>query len=257
MGELFSIRSLVYWWGMLTATAFIKDWLKALSTVLTDGKTFTPDKVPFNLVPSLNATIDNAADYIRKAIDFKPQQIIATIGPLAIPGWALALVLGLVFIGLGVRLYLHALRSPAWYDDFLTLFVLYIILRLEGHIVGQTGLPLQDWFKALVNNQAVPFVIIIILLLSLSFAGEGLRSKRAFWRALIAAAVVALFIYPSQTASVLGRIVDGLTFLGESLTNTKDNMTFIVVWGVVGMILAIHRLMTPEAEVGGRAAARD
>ncbi len=257
MGELFSIRSLVYWWGMLTATAFVKDWLVNLGKLLTDGKTFTPDKVPFNLVPGLNAAIDSAADYIRTAISFKPDQIIATIGPLVVQGWVLAVVLGLVLIGLGVRLYLHALRSPAWYDDFLTLFVLYIILRLEGHIVGQTGLPLQGWFKALVDNQAVPFVIIIILLLSLSFAGEGLRSKRAFWRALIAAVVVALFIYPSQTASALGYVVNGLVFLGNSLTNTRDNMTFIVAWGLIGMILAIHRLTTPEAEVGGRAAARE
>jgi hypothetical protein len=150
---------------------------------------------------------------------------------------------------LGVRLYLHALRSPAWYDDFVTLFVLYIILRLEGHIVGQTGLPLQDWFKALVNNQAVPFVIIIILLLSLSFAGEGLRSKRAFWRALIAAAIVGLFVYPTQTANALGYVVNALAFFGDSL-NKPENIHFTVAWGLLGMGLAIHRLTAPEGEAG-------
>lgn len=249
MGEVFSIRSLIYWWGMLTATTFIKDWLKNLATLLTDGKTFTPDKVPFNLVPGINTTIDNVAEYVRKSIKFDPNQIVATIGPVSIPGWALALVLGLVFIGLGVRLYIHALRSAAWYDDFLTLFVLYIILRLEGHIVGQTGLPLQDWFKQLVDNKTVPFIIIIILLLFLSFAGEGIRSKRAFWRALISAALVALFIYPTETANALGYVVNGLVFFGESL-GKPENIPFTMSWGLLGLVLAIHRLTTPESEAG-------
>jgi len=233
----------------LTATAFIKDWLTNLGKLLTDGKTFTPDKVPFNMVPGLNAAIDKAAEYIRQAISFKPDQIIATIGPLPIPGWVLALVLGLVLIGLGVRLYLHALRSPAWYDDFVTLFVLYVILRLEGHIIGKTGLPLQNWFKALVDTQAVPFVIILILLFSLSFAGEGLQSKRAFWRALIAAALVSLLVYPIQTASVLGYLVNALAFFGDSL-NKPENIYFTVAWGLLGMGLAIHRLTAPEGEAG-------
>lgn len=146
-------------------------------------------------------------------------------------------------------MYIRALRSPSWFDDFFTLFILYIILRLEGHIISQTGLPLQDWFKALVDNQAISFFLILFLLLMLTFAGEGLRSKRSFWRALLAAMVVALFIYPSETASVLGSIIQALAFFGESLLK-PENLPFEIAWGVIGMILAIHRLTTPEAAVG-------
>lgn len=252
MGEVFSVRSLIYWWGALTASVFIKDWLNNLAKLLTEGKTFTKDRIPFNLIPGLNSWIDGAAGYIRTAVDFKPMQVIATIGPVSIQGWVLALVLGLLIIILGVRLYIRALRSASWFDDFFTLFLLYIILRLEGHIISQTGLPLQDWFKALVDNQAVSFIIILILLLILVFAGEGWRSKRAFWRALLAAIVVALFIYPSETATVLGYMVQALAFFGESLSK-PENLTFEVVWGVIGMILAIHRLTTPEAAAGSKA----
>lgn len=252
MGEVFSVRSLIYWWGMLTASAFINDWLNSLAKLLKESNTFTKDKIPFNMLPGLNGWIDGAAEYIRVAVDFKPNLIIATIGPVSIQGWALALVLGLLFIILGVRLYIRALRSSSWFDDFFTLFVIYIILRLEGHIISQTGLPLQEWFKALVDNQAVSFFLILFLLLTLTLGGEGLRSKRAFWRALLAAMIVALFIYPSETAAVLGYIIQALAFFGASLVK-PENLAFEVAWGVIGMILAIHRLTTPEAAVGSKA----
>jgi hypothetical protein len=252
MGELFSVRSLIYWWGMLTASAFIKDWLASLSELLKDPETFNSEKIPFNMMPGLNAWIDGAADYVKNSVNFDPEQVIATIGPLAIRGWAVALVFGLIIIGFGIRLYIRALRSHQWFDDLFTLFILYIILRFEGHIVGSTGLPVQDWFKSLVENQFVSFFLIILLLLTLSFAGEGLRSKRAFWRALGAATLISLFIYPSQMASVLGYIVQALAFFGTSLS-TQQNLPFTVAWGVIGMILAIHRLTTPEAAVGGKA----
>lgn len=252
MGEVFSVRSLVYWWGFLTASAFIHEWLGKLAELLQDDTTFNRGKVPFSMLPGLNDWIDGAADYIKKAVDFKPDQVIATLGPVTIAGWVLAVFLGLLLIGLGVRLYLRALKSSSWFDDFFTLLVLYIILRFEGHIIGQTNLPVQGWFTGLVENQAISFFIILFLLLGLSFVGEGLKSKRAFWRALIAANLVGLFIYPSETANVLGYVVRAMEFFGKSLS-TAQNLPFTITWGVIGMILAIHRLTTPEAAVGGKA----
>lgn len=50
MGEVFSARSLIYWWGMLTASAFINDWLNSLATLL-NSNTFSKEKIPFNILP--------------------------------------------------------------------------------------------------------------------------------------------------------------------------------------------------------------
>jgi len=137
---------------------------------------------------------------------------------------------------------------------------LYVILRFEGHIVSSTSLPLTDAFKALFENQAVTFFLIVGLLLGLSFVGEGVHSKRAFWRALIAALIISLFMFPVETSNVLGFGVDALAQFGAALS-LPANLPFAVAWGVIGMVLAINRLMTPENLVGGggggRAAKRE
>lgn len=245
MAEVFGVRSLIYWWGMLTATAFIKDWMTSLAKLLEDPATFAPDKVPFNILPGLNQWIHDVAEYVRESIKFDAAEPIATIGTVSIPGWVLALILGLVLLGTGVRVYRHALKSSLFFDDFVALVILYIIVRFEGHILALTVLPLQGWFKALGDNQAISFFIMMILMLSWIFIGEGVRSRHAFWRALIEAVLVALFIYPRETANILGHMVEGLATFGASLTN-QANLPFTIAWGVIGMVLAIQRLTGPE-----------
>lgn len=250
MSEVFGIRSIIYWWGLLTATVFIKDWLRQLADFVRQPDMFVPSKIPFNVLPGLNDAIDNASTYMKTAVQFDPSQIIATVGPIAIPSWSIALILGLVLVVVGVRLYVRALRTEAWYDDFLTLFLLYVILRFEGHIISSTSLPLTDAFKALFQNQAVSFFLIVGLLLGLSFVGEGVHSKRAFWRALIAALIISLFMFPIATATILGAAVDALAQFGAALS-LPANLPFAVAWGVFGMALAINRLTTPENFSGG------
>ena len=250
MADVFGVRSLVYWWGVLTATVFIKDWLRQLAALLKSPDMFTPAKIPFNTLPGLNGVIDNIAQYTSEAVKFNPTQILATIGPIGIPGWSLAIILGIVLIALGVRAYIHALRSDPWYDDFITLFVLYVIIRFEGHIIGSTSLPILENFKQLAVNQVISFVIIIGLLLGLSFSGQGFRSKRAFWRASAAALIVAMFIYPRETANIVGWVVDLLAQFGAALILTT-NLPFAALWGAIGMLLAFQRLTAQEAPGGG------
>lgn len=257
MSEVFGIRSIIYWWGLLTATVFVRDWLRQLADFIRQPDMFVPSKIPFNTLPGLNSTIDNASTYVKTAVKFDPTQIIATIGPIGVPSWSVALLLGLILIILGIRLYIRALRTEAWYDDFLTLFLLYVILRFEGHIISSTSLPLTDAFKALFENQAVTFFLIVGLLLGLSFVGEGVHSKRAFWRALLAALIISLFMFPAETANIVGYGVDALAQFGAALS-LSANLPFAIAWGVFGMVLAINRLMTPENfGGGGRAAKRE
>jgi hypothetical protein len=245
MSDVFGIRSIIYWWGFLTATVFVRDWLRQLTDFIRQPDMFVPTKIPFNMLPGLNSTID-----VKTAVKFNPNQIIATIGPIGIPSWSLAILLGIILIVVGIRLYVRALRTEAWYDDFITLFILYVILRFEGHIISSTALPLTDSFKALFENQAVTFFLIVGLLLGLSFVGEGVHSKRAFWRALLAAQIISLFMFPRETANFLSYGVDALAQFGTALS-LPANLPFAVAWGVVGMLLAIQRLVGSENAGGG------
>ncbi|MDE3089980.1 MAG: hypothetical protein KGJ80_11420 [Chloroflexota bacterium] len=245
MAEVFSFRSLIYWWGILSATVFVKGWLEQLASFLKTSGTFTPDKIPFSLVPGLNSWIDGAAKYIRDSITFDPNQIVAGAGTFAIKGWMLALFFGVLLLILAVVLSARALQSPAWFDDFVVLLVIYVILRMVGHIVAIASLPFLDWFRALVDNPATAFGVLLVLLLFLSFLGEGVRSKRAFWRALIEAGVVSLFMFPLQTSIALGYGVDALAAFGAGLSR-PENLPFAMVWGLIGMFLAFQRLATQE-----------
>lgn len=249
MAEVFGIRSLIYWWGVFTATVFVKDWLQLLAAFLLDPKSFASDKFPFNMLPGLNSWIDGAAIYIRDRIQFDPNQVIAGSGALTIYNWMVAVAVGLILVGIAIALYIRALNTSTWLDDFLALGVVYVVLRLEGHIVALAALPIQNWFRDFVDNPGTAFIIMFVLVMILVFFGEGFRSKRAFWRALLEASLVALFMFPRETAFAFGYIVQSLAQFGASLS-LPANAPFAIIWGVLGMILAFHRLTTQEAAAG-------
>lgn len=250
MAEVFGVRSLIYWWGVLTATVFVKDWLQQLAAFLLDPKSFSAEKFPFNMLPGLNSWIDGAAIYIRDRIQFDPAQVIAGSGALTIYNWMLAVAVGLILVGLAIALYIRALNTSTWLDDFLALIVVYIILRIEGHIVALAALPIQNWFRDFVDNPGTAFLVMLVLVMFLVFFGEGFHSKRAFWRALIEASLVALFMFPRETAVAFGYIVRALAQFGTSLS-LPENAPFAIMWGLLGMGLAFHRLTTQEATAGG------
>ncbi len=246
MAEVFGVRSLIYWWGALTATVFIRDWLQQLAAFLLDPRLFSADKFPFNMLPGLNSWIDGAATYIRDRIQFDPNQVIAGSGALTIYNWMLAVAVGLILIGLAIALYIRALNTSTWLDDFLALGVFYVTLRIEGHITKLAALPIQNWFRDFVDSPGTAFLVMFVLVMILVFFGEGFHSKRAFWRALLEASIVALFMFPRETAYAFGYVVQALAQFGASLT-VPENAPFAIIWGLIGMILAFHRLTTQEA----------
>ena len=248
MAEVFGLRSLVYWWGFFTATVFVDNWLKQLAAFLLAPNTFSSDKFPFNMRPGLDSWIDGAANYIRAQIKFDPTQVIAGSGALTFYGWMLAVVVGLILISVAIVLYVRALSTATWLDDFLALGVVYVVLRIEGHIVSLAALPIQNWFRSFVDNPGTAFLTLLILLMFLVFFGEGFHSKRAFWRGLLEASLVALFMFPRETAAAFGYIAQALAQFGESLI-LPANAPFAIVWGLLGMALAFQRLTTPEPPV--------
>jgi hypothetical protein len=248
MAEVFGLRSLIYWWGFFTATVFVHDWLTQLSVFLLAPNNFSPDKFPFNMRPGLDSWIDGAANYIRDQIKFDPTQVIAGSGSLTIYGWMLAVAVGLLFIGIAIALYIRALSTATWLDDFLALAVVYVVLRIEGHIVSLAALPIQNWFRGFVDNPGTAFLTLLALLALLVFFGEGFRSKRAFWRGLLEASLVAVFMFPRETAAAFGYVAQALAQFGESLV-TPANAPFAIIWGLIGMALAFQRLTTQESHV--------
>ena len=250
MSEVFHLRSWIYWWGVLTASLFVQEWLKQIANFFKDPSIFGRDKLPFSTVPGLNAWIDDIATRIPASVQFNPTSEIITAGPVRVQGWMLATFFGFLLFIVAVRFYVRALRSPLLFDDFVALFMIYLILRIEGHIVAIAKLPIQGWFSALVNNPTTAFLVILGLTLFLVFFGEGFRSRRAFWRAILEITVVALFMFPGDTAAAISWTFESLAAFGAYLKN-PNNAMFAIAWGVVGMYLALQRLMAQDMPVGG------
>ncbi|MBM3127805.1 MAG: hypothetical protein FJ009_04120 [Chloroflexi bacterium] len=246
MSEIFGARSLLYWWGVLTATMFIEGWLKQLAAFFRTSDTFSPQRIPFNIVPGLNSWIDGAGNFIRETVKFDPNAPLLTVGSTVIPSFALAFFAGFLLIILGILFLRRAIRSSIWFDDFIALGVIYIILRIVGHIVSlATSLPFANWFRVMVDNPFAAYIVIQLLLLFITFFGEGFQSKRAFWRALIASGLLSLFMYPREAATSFSYVIEALALFGAGLAN-EANVPFAAAWGVLGMYLAFRKLTLPE-----------
>lgn len=243
MRDVFGSKNWVFWWAAITATVFLKNWLPTISNFFQDSGFFSPFNFPFNLVGGLNLWLDQLALGIEGSIQFNPNAPLIS-SPITVPNWILALIVGLLVLGGAVALYVRALKSSAIGDDILTLFGLYFILRIEGYIIGFTNVgPLEGAGNILTQNPVAGFWILMFALFVLVFIGGGVNSRRAFWRGLLEAVLLALFLLPTQTAGVLSGFFSTLF----SFTNLLDtNFVFGIVWGVVGAILALTRLTTTQ-----------
>lgn len=244
MRDVFGSRNWVFWWAALTSTVFLKDWLPTIATFFRDSGFFSPTTFPFSLVSGLNAWLDNVAQGIENSVNFNPNADIITT-PFSVPNWALAMAVGLLVLLGTVALYMRALRSSSVGDDILTLLGLYFILRIEAYIVGLTNVgPLAGASDILVQNPLAGFYIIMFFLFVLVFLGGGLRSRRAFWRGLLEAVLIALFVVPTQTAGLLTLFFMGLFAFANLL---GSNLVFGIIWGVMGALLALTRLTSTSA----------
>jgi hypothetical protein len=243
MRDVFGSRNWVFWWAALTSTVFLRSQLPTIALFFQDNGFFSPNNFPFSLVSGLNVWIDEIADGIQTAVQFNPNAPLIS-SPITVPNWILAVVVGLLVLGGAVGLYVRALKSSALGDDILTLFGLYFILRIEGHIIGFTNVgPLESAGNLLTDNPLAGFWVLMLALFVLVFIGGGVSSRRAFWRGLLEAVLLALFLLPTQTANVLAGFFWGLAAFANLLVS---NPVFGVMWGVVGAILALTRLTNTQ-----------
>lgn len=243
MREVFGARNWVFWWAALTSTVFLRAQLTTIGQFFQDNGFFSPNNFPFSLVTGLNAWIDQLAVNIQQAVQFDPNAPLIS-SPIFVPNWILAVIVGLLVLGGAIALYVRALKSSAIGDDILTLFALYFIIRIEGHIIGFTNVgALQGAGDVLTENPLAGFWILMIALFAMIFLGGGVNSRRAFWRGLLEAVLLALFLLPTQTANVLAQFFFGLSAFASLLIS---NPVFGVAWGIVGVILALTRLMSTQ-----------
>ncbi len=245
MWNVLNPRSWIFWWAGLTALVFLQQWLRQLASFFRDQVIFSPDIPPFNLVPSVNAAIDSAAEYIRTTIQFRPGDVLVQVGPIVIQNWLIALLIGVfVLVGAGV-LYSRALGTSTLLDDFVALLVLYFVIRIEAHLVALGNiLGLSDAARAFIGNPWISFIILMLLLIGLTATGGGLRSAHSFWLGLFEALIVAFLLFPMQAGGFVANVLDLLAQFG---TLIQSNVAFGLLWGVVGLVLALQRLYYVDA----------
>jgi len=222
---------------------FLKDQLPTVAAFFSDSGFFSPNTFPFSLVSGLNAWLDSVAQGIESSIQFNPNANIIT-SPIAIPNWVLAVAVGLLVLAGAIALYMRALRSSSLGDDVLTLLALYFILRIESYIIGVTNFgPFAGENNIFISNPLVGFWILMIILFVLVFLGGGLDSRRAFWRGLIEAFLISLFVLPTQTAQLISTMIMGMYGFVNLL---GSNLVVAVAWGVLGAVLALTALTTTQ-----------
>lgn len=243
MRDVFGSRNWVFWWAAITATVFLRDWLPTIARFFQDSGFFSPSYFPFNLVSGLNAWLETLAIGIKNSVQFDPTAPLIS-SPITIPNLVLAVVVGLLVLAGAVALYVRALKSVGIGDDILTLFGLYFIFRIEGYIISFTKVGLlESAGNLLTQNQQAGFWILMVALFLLVFLGGGVNSRRAFWRGLLEAVLLALFLLPTETAGILSQFF--LTLYGFTNLLTT-NLVIGVAWGVVGAILALTRLTNTQ-----------
>lgn len=251
MINVIHFRSWIFWWGALTASLFVQDWLKGISDFMRSSEIFDRTKLPFSIVPGINTWIDDVAERIPASVQFNPTQEILVAGPVRLQGWVLAMLVAVIIFLLTIRYYRHALRTSAWFDDIFAILMIYLVFRIEGHIIALSRLPILEGVRAFLNNPTTAFLTLLALTLFLVFFGEGLHSKRAFWRAVAEISLVALLLFPDETAGAAGWVVERFATFGAYLKEPA-NVSFAVIWGIIGMLLAWQRLLNPEpGEIGG------
>ncbi len=224
---------------------FLQTWLRQLAGFFRDQVVFSPNIPPFNLVPSVNSGIDAAAEYIRTAVQFRSSDVLVRLGPLTLANWIIAVLVGiLILIGAGF-LYSRALATSTLLDDFVALIVLYFVIRIEAHLMAIANIDgLSSLAQAFLGNPWISFIVLMLLLVGLTATGGGVRNARSFWMGLLEAFLVAILIFPIQAGGFIANVLDLLARFGALL---QANATFSLLWGVLGLILAVRRLYYVDA----------
>ncbi len=239
-------RSWIFWWAGLTALAFLQDLLTSLADFFKSQSLFTRDIPPFSLIPGLNGWIDTAAVWLQTNVQFDANKPLAQLGPIGIPNWSIALLVGILILVIALLLYRKALATSSLLDDFGALFALYFVIRIEAHLLSIAKIPaIGPAAQSVLGNQLFSFGVVMLFLLGLAVTGEGLKSTRSFWRALAEVLIVAILLFPTEAGTW---VANGILTLNEFGSNLRNNLVLGAAWGLIGLILAVQRLYYGDAK---------
>jgi hypothetical protein len=240
VNQIIGPQKWIIWWAVLTAAAFLKDGVRTFAAFLRDQTFFSPKALPFSFASGLNDSLAGLADYLTKQVKFDPAAPLAQIGATSVPNYVMAFFIGALLLGGAIWLYLRALASQRLADDLIALLVLYFVLRIEEHIIAISKVSnLSDYGKMLVQAPAFTFLFLTVVLFGALFFDKSIRNPRTFWRAIIETLVLGIFLFPRDAGDVLANGMDLIVQFGSIL---QGNITWALVWGAVGLLLAIPRL---------------
>ncbi len=247
MKYLFSPKNFIFWWAALTATLFVQDAIRWLSQFFRNSAVFAQTVPPFSLVSGLNDLIDQMANAFLKNVSFDPNGVLVKLGPITIGNWIFAVLAAILILAGAAVIYVRALKTSAILDDLGALFLLYFVLQIEAYLFSLSKLPiLSQQVQGLLNNQAFLFGVLVLLLAVLTLTGGGYKDVRSFWRGGAELLIVALLIFPTQTAQLLATSMDYILLFDSMFTKY---WLFAILWGGFGFLLAMNRLIHVDANV--------
>lgn len=244
MNQVLGPQKWIVWWALLTAGAFLKDWVRAAGVFLRDKTFFSPTALPFSLAAGINDSLAGLSDYMTKQVKFDPAAPLAQVGATAVPNYLLAFFFGALLLGGAIWFYLRSLASERLADDLLALLVLYFVLRIEEHIIAISKVAnLSDYGKMLVQTPTFTFLFLAVVLFGALFFDKRIRNPRTFWRAVIETLLLGTFLFPRDAASLVASVMDLVVQFGNAL---QANVSWALLWGAAGLLLAIPRLYKGE-----------
>ena len=168
-------------------------------------------------------------------------------------GFTVGLLLAAILLILAVRFYISAVKSPRIIDDFVAVFICFVVYHLEaqtflaiGLKVGQTSVG-----QVMVDTRQAWVGFLAVVIIGLIVAGKGFQDSKVFWKGLIQLLLVWLFLLPRQAGVFTASLLDSLASIGQFLLDFQRNTTLVVIWALIGMMLGAYRLYTAQGAAGG------
>lgn len=270
MASAFSSRNLIYWWVFLTSFVFLQQPAREWARNFRNSQTFSPNNIPFSLADGITRLIDDCAKQTVAVFQFDPNAVVVRIGNTVIlDGTRVGVLLILLLLVLAIRAYTRAVASPHVYDDVIALLIAFFVY----HLVAQTlrairfapnaqGLTLGD---QMIRERSTWVWFMAFVVIAMTLGGRGWTNSQVFWKGVIELFFVWLFLIPNAAAANFAALLEALAAFGSALTTTT-NFTIALIWAIIGLLLAVHRLYTgpppilvtrpPAGGGGGGGAAR-
>jgi hypothetical protein len=248
MGSVFSLRNLIYWWMLLTSAVFLQGPARNLAQIFRDGRIFSVDNFPFNLATGLTQWITSWSIQIVRTFQFNPEAVVVKVGQTTIlNGFRIGVLLSLILLGLAVRYYMKAAKSPRIYDDIIALIICFFVYHLEAQTFVAINLQLGNVrVGTLMAEQRAAWVGFLgVVIFGLIISARGFYDSRVFWKGMTELFVVWLFLMPNQAASSFGTLLATFADVGGYLTRPA-NLPIATAWAFVGLLAALYRLYTAQ-----------